>query len=122
MKRRPRLLEICRFCLAGCLAITTCALVSGCNTPQHGTFEQLHKGMDQPAVLALVGEPSSRYPAQLNKSGAIDVPARWQYGDNLSSLASSAMFQDQPPSERVWVIFFDGSGNVSEWQKPHWEQ
>lgn len=78
--------------------------------------------MSESAVVTLLGEPSSRYPAQLNKSGSIDVPARWQYGDNLSSLASSAMFQDQPPSDRVWVIFFDAAATVSGWQKPEWDR
>ncbi len=105
----------------GC-AIAACALICSCQSPRQGSFEQLHNGMDQSKVIALLGEPSSKYPAQLNANGSIDVPARWQYGDNLSSLASSAMFQDQPPPDRVWVVYFDASGAVSGWQKPYWER
>ncbi len=105
-----------------CLALATSAIVAACQTPHAGTFDQLQRGMSESAVVTLLGEPSSRYPAQLNKSGSIDVPARWQYGDNLSSLASSAMFQDQPPSDRVWVIFFDAAATVSGWQKPEWDR
>ena len=97
-------------------------VVAACHTPAPGTFERLKEGMDRTEVLALMGEPSSRYPAQVNASGEIVVPARWQYGDNLSSIATSSMFQDQPPPERVWVIYFDASGSVSGWQKPEWER
>lgn len=120
MNRCPILSRPTVSCLAALLSVT--AFLAGCQTPAQGTFDQLHKGMDQAAVLALVGEPSSRYPAQLNKSGAVDVPARWQYGDNLSSIASSAMFQDQPPPERVWVIFFDEQGKTISWQVPAWSR
>ncbi len=118
MPRATKLLKLCRVCLA----LAASAIVAACQTPAAGTFDQLQRGMNETAVIKLVGEPSSRYPAQLNKSGAIDVPARWQYGDNLSSLASSAMFQDQPPPDRVWVIFFDAAGTVSGWQKPEWDR
>ncbi len=78
--------------------------------------------MDEAEVTALLGKPSSRTVAQLNKNGQVEVPASWQYGDNLSTLSTNAMFKDQPPSDRVWVVFFDANGKTTSWQKPAWDQ
>ena len=97
-------------------------ILTACQIPEAGKFEQLHKGMSESEVISLLGEPSSRSPAQLNKSGQVVGQASWQYGDNLSTLSSNAMFKDQPPSDRVWVIFFDGDGKTTSWQKPAWDQ
>ncbi|MSR45130.1 MAG: hypothetical protein EXS15_07240 [Phycisphaerales bacterium] len=100
--------------------LIACGGICACQTPAPGALEQLREGMNESEVVSIMGDPSSRYPAQLNKSGSIDIPARWQYGDNLSSIATSSMFQDQPPPSRVWVIYFDASARVSGWQKPEW--
>ena len=78
--------------------------------------------MDKSQVIALLGEPSSRYPA-IPESG--DGPARderWQFGDNLSSLATSATFADQDAPENVWVVYFGPDGRVSRWRPPEWER
>lgn len=97
-------------------------ILTACQIPSAEKFEQLHKGMDEAAVTALLGTPSSRTPALMNKSGQVDVPASWQYGDNLSTIATGAMFKDQPPSDRVWVVFFDADGKTIGWQQPAWNQ
>jgi len=99
-----------------------CAMLTSCQIPDAGKFSQLHKGMDEAQVITLLGQPSSRTPAQLNKNGQVDVPASWQYGDNLSTFTTSAMFKDQPPSDRVWVVFFGPDGKTAAWQKPSWDQ
>ena len=44
---------------------------------------------------------------------------RWQYGDNLSTLATGAVF----PSEahpRAWVVYFDEKGNVRSFRAADW--
>ncbi len=94
----------------------------GCQIPAAGKFEQLRKGMSESEVVALLGQPSSKTPPQMNKNGQVDVPAFWQYGDNLSTFATGAMFKDQPPSDRVWVVFFDADGRTTSWQKPAWDE
>lgn len=96
--------------------------LNACQIPAAGKFEQLQKGMDEAAVTALLGTPSSRTPAVMNKNGQVDAPASWQYGDNLSTIATGAMFKDQPPSDRVWVVYFDADGKTTSWQKPSWDQ
>lgn len=97
-------------------------ILTGCQIPQAGQFEQLHKGMSEAEVVALLGEPSSRTAPQLNKNGQVVGQASWQYGDNLSTMSTNAMFKDQPPSDRVWVVFFDSDGKTTSWQKPAWDQ
>ncbi len=105
------------------LLVATAALVlGGCQIPSDEKFSQLHKGMSEADVVALLGEPSSRQPASHGRDGTIAVPAFWQYGDNLSTFASSAMFKDQPASDRVWAVYFDAAGRVSSWQRPAWDQ
>lgn len=96
--------------------------LSACQIPAAGKFEQLRKGMSQEEVVALLGEPSSRASAQLAKDGKVAIPAFWQYGDNLSTMASAAMFKDQPPSDRVWAVFFDEQGRTIAWQAPAWSR
>jgi hypothetical protein len=73
-------------------------------------------------VIALLGEPSSRHEAV---AAGADRPAReerWQFGDNLSSLATSAAFADQDAPENVWVVYFGPDGRVSRWRPPEWER
>lgn len=103
------------------VALFMVLVLAGCQIPAAGKFEQMRKGMTESEVVALLGEPSSKARAQLSKSGQVDVPAHWQYGDNLSTFATDAMFQDQPPSDRVWVVFFDADGKTTTWQKPAWD-
>jgi hypothetical protein len=103
-------------------AYALAAILAGCQVPNAELFSQLRVGMGQDEVIRLLGEPSSRHPASINATGAQAIPAYWQYGDNLSTLATGAMFQDQPASDRVWAIYFDGDGRVARWQRPAWDQ
>ncbi len=85
-------------------------------------FAGLREGMDKSQVIAMLGEPSSRYPAI---PASADGPAReerWQFGDNLSSLATSATFADQDAPDSVWVVYFGADGRVSRWRPPEWER
>ncbi len=78
--------------------------------------------MSQGEVIALLGEPSSRHAATRTALGEPSIPPYWQYGDNLSTLATGAMFRDQGASDRVWVVEFDAEGKVAKWQRPSWDQ
>lgn len=104
---------------AACVAAA--ALIAACG-PSRTQFAGLRAGMDKSQVIALLGEPSSRYEAM---PASADGPAReerWQFGDNLSSLATSATFADQDAPENVWVVYFDADGRVSRWRPPEWER
>ena len=97
------------------------AAISACG-PSRAQFAGLRAGMDKAQVVALLGEPSSRYPAI---AASPDGPAReerWQFGDNLSSLATSATFADQDAPDNVWVVYFGPDGCVSRWRPPEWER
>jgi hypothetical protein len=51
-------------------------ILTACQIPEAGKFEQLHKGMSQSEVISLLGEPSSRSPAQ-RPSGWTGFMAIW---------------------------------------------
>ena len=104
------------------LVATAVLILSGCQVPSDEKFSQLHTGMTEAEVVTLLGEPSSRQVAARGRDGTVNVPACWQYGDNLSTFASGAMFKDQPASERVWAVYFDAEGRVSRWQRPSWDE
>jgi hypothetical protein len=97
-------------------------VVASCQIPDQGRFGQLRKGMQDWEVLTLLGNPSSKTPAVTGKDGKVVSPASWNYGDNLSTLASGTMFKDQPPPENVWSVFFGTDGRVSGWRTPNWEE
>ena len=104
------------------LALPIALLVQSCQTPDQGRFEQLRKGMQDCEVMTLLGKPSSKTPAVTGKDGKVISPASWNYGDNLSTLASGTMFKDQPPPENVWSVFFGPDGRVSGWRTPNWQE
>ena len=111
-----------RVCGAARAAIVAAvAIIAACG-PSRTQFAGLRAGMDKSQVIALLGEPSSRYAAI---PASTDGPAReerWQFGDNLSSLATSATFADQDAPDNVWVVYFDADGRVSRWRPPGWER
>lgn len=76
--------------------------------------------MDKSQVIALLGKPSSRYAAIPESADGPAREERWQFGDNLSSLATSATFADQDAPENVWVVYFGPDGRVSHWRPPEW--
>ena len=44
---------------------------------------------------------------------------RWQYGDVLSTLATSAVYSEHAP-DRVWSVSFDEQGHVVQRHEPDW--
>lgn len=101
--------------------IAAIAAVGACG-PSRAQFAGLKAGMDKAQVVALLGEPSSRYEAIPASPNGQAREERWQFGDNLSSLATSASFADQDAPENVWVVYFGPDGRVSRWRAPDWER
>lgn len=81
-------------------------------------FEAIEPGMAREEVVALLGEPSSRWP--LNQLDDGMVGERLQWGDGLSSLASSAMYRGTP--DRAYCVEFDASGKVVSKAAPVWQE
>jgi outer membrane protein assembly factor BamE (lipoprotein component of BamABCDE complex) len=79
----------------------------------HGSL--VEPGMSEAEVVELLGEPSSKVdvPAWGNRPAV----ARWQWNDNLSTLATGAMFPDTVP-DRVLAVVFDADGRVVEVVEP----
>tara|TARA_B100002051_G_scaffold79724_1_gene76221 strand:+ start:363 stop:740 length:378 start_codon:yes stop_codon:yes gene_type:complete len=105
--------------IIGTLCVATAWLMTACQGPDPSSFAQVHHGMSQSQVIKLLGEPSSRWEPRppLNGEPAPDWSARWQYGDTLSSTASTAIGPDIAP-DSVWVIVFDQAGTVMDYRPP----
>ena len=71
-------------------------------------------------VRGLLGEPSVVVPGETGEGGARITGPRWQYGDNLSTIATAATFPRTVP-DRVWVVWFDVDGRVMSRREPLWE-
>ena len=99
------------------LLLLVCLVVAGCNWPSQERWAQLSTGMTEPEVRSLLGDPSSRTRIPIEERERFGYAERWQYGDNLSSLATGAAFPDQP-DQRVWVVFFDAAGTVVSMREP----
>ncbi len=87
----------------------------GCESKYQDNWGKVHTGMTKQEVEALLGPPSSKYDAKEVDGEVIVAEDRWQYGDNLSTLATGALF----PSEahpHAWAISFGPSGRVSQIQ------
>jgi len=107
------------------LLATAVPALAGCESPRYETnWNRIHAGMTRAEVESMLGQPSSTYvppPADPNAERRRS-PARgerWQYGDNLSTLATGAVF----PSEahpRAWVVYFDEKGNVRSFRAADW--
>ena len=91
--------------------------LAGCNSPSSDTWGGVSSGMTQAEVTDLLGEPSSRHAVPVDLRDTRQYVAWWQYGDRLSTLATSAVFSDLP-DERVWVVYFDAEGRVVETREP----
>ncbi|MDG2021109.1 MAG: hypothetical protein P8J59_04080 [Phycisphaerales bacterium] len=92
-------------------------VLSGCMTQLQEGFDGVHPGMTPDEVRAELGEPSVRIPPRLNEDGVRLDGGRWQYADNLSSLANAAAFPEFVP-DRVWVVWFDVDGVVQRTRRP----
>jgi outer membrane protein assembly factor BamE (lipoprotein component of BamABCDE complex) len=87
------------------------AAVAACSSKWREHESQISAGMSEAEVLELLGEPSSKVkvPAWGEQAGYV----RWQWNDNLSTLATGAMFPDTVP-DRVLAVSFDAEGKVTE--------
>lgn len=79
-------------------------------------FSEVRSGMTKDEVLALLGQPSSRWILNQKSDGVIGE--RLQWGDGLSSLASSAVYRGKP--DRAYCVDFDESGKVVSKAAPAW--
>ena len=102
-----------RFVTFAALALVTMFAVSGCATQCSENFYALRDGMTKESVRELLGKPSSTWPEE----GGLE---RWQYGDSLSSLATTSVFK-QADTARVWAVWFDSEGHVTSFIEPEWK-
>ena len=79
-------------------------------------FARVTPGMTRDEVIAMLGKPSSTWPLSAARDG-IDGE-RLQWGDGLSSLASSAAFKGEP--ERAYSVVLDKDGKVVRATPPTW--
>ncbi|MEE2682270.1 MAG: outer membrane protein assembly factor BamE [Planctomycetota bacterium] len=89
----------------------------GCQSQSRPGFETVEPGMSRQQVRDILGTPSSTYEREVDSQGAVLRVERWQYGDNLSTLATGILYSDLP-SDSVWVVFFDEQGRVTAVQVP----
>lgn len=101
--------------MAGVLVAVVVAC--GCETQHATNWGRLQQGLSKPEVAALLGEPSSRIDARRQGNDVIVAFDRWQYGDNLSTLATGALFPGEAP-DRVWAVYFDDEGHVLAFREP----
>ena len=102
-----------------CVVAVACVAASGCESRYQENWERLKPGMTKVQVEDLLGEPSSRYEPRTDNGRVVIAEERWQYGDNLSTLATGAVF----PSEahpRAWVVYFDDKGQVKSFRAADW--
>ena len=91
--------------------------LGGCAPPRVADgFASVTPGMSRDEVVAILGEPSSRW-ALVEARDGLDGE-RLQWGDSLSSLASGAAFRGAP--ERAWSVVFGADGRVIEAVAPRW--
>ena len=88
-----------------------------CQQQSQPGFELVEPGMSREQVRGILGSPSSTYDREVDVGGDLLRSERWQYGDNLSTLATGVFFSDMP-SESVWSVYFDEEGRVLRVQEP----
>jgi len=91
--------------------------LTGCEQQHRDNWGRLQEGMTKEQVEYLLGEPSSRIDARREGIEIIVPFDRWQYGDNLSTLATAAVFPAEAP-DRVWAVYFDEEGRVIGFREP----
>ena len=79
-------------------------------------FDRVKPGMTKDEVVAMLGAPSSTWELIAKRDG-VDGE-RLQWGDGLSSLASSAAFEGDP--DRAYCVVFDADGKVVRAVPPRW--
>ena len=103
------------------LLLVAPVFIAGCNSRVQDNFNRIRIGDSSIEVVDLIGEPSSRIviDTRLREDGDIDYSQRWQWGDNLSTLATGVAFPLTVP-DRVWAIFFDQDLQVLRTSEPTW--
>ena len=79
-------------------------------------FDSVTVGMTKDEVVALLGQPSSHWTLSQKLDGM--TGERLQWGDGLSSLASSAVYRGKP--DRAYCVDFDEAGKVVSKAAPVW--
>lgn len=79
-------------------------------------FDRIQPGMTRDEVIGMLGKPSSGRILTAARDGF--EGERLQWGDSLSSLASSAVFEGDPA--RAWSVVFDKDGKVIRAVPPTW--
>jgi hypothetical protein len=97
-------MPVLRRILAPFAALAVLAGGAGCALQAQENFYAVRSGMTTAEVEELLGKPSSRWPTD-------DGGTRLQWGDNLSSLATDAVFADAEPGH-VWIVWLDERGQV----------
>lgn len=94
---------------------TTVLFLGACTSAWRDHVSEVAPGMGRAEVLELLGEPSSK--VEVPAWGDRPARERWQWNDNLSTLATGAMFPDTVP-DRVLAVSFDKEGKVVEVVRP----
>ena len=81
-------------------------------------FAQVKPGMTKDEVIEILGQPSSTWALSTKLDGVQGT--RLQWGDGLSSLASSAAFRGDP--DRAYSVVFDEKGIVLSKALPRWTE
>ena len=102
------------------LYLSSLVFLSACATSKIDRFSEVHEGMSQEEVRAILGNPSSTYTREVDERGRVVRLSRWQYGDSPGTLATGVLFSEHP-SERVWAVYFDEDGKVLDVAEPNWE-
>lgn len=98
-------------------ALLASLLLSSCASQEVvDRFDRVEPGMTRDEVIGLLGKPSSGRILTAARDG-LDGE-RLQWGDSLSSLASSAVFEGDP--DRAWSVVFDKDGKVIRTVPPTW--
>lgn len=101
------------------IAITLSSLLAACESRYQENWDRLKVGMNKVQVEDLLGAPSSRYEARTDQGKVIVPEERWQYGDNLSTLATGVVFPSDADA-RAWAVYFDADGRVSRFRAAEW--
>ena len=103
--------------LMRCSALVLLLVLASCASQEVvDRFDRVTPGMTRDEVIAMLGKPSSTWPLSAVRDG-IDGE-RLQWGDGLSSLASSATFKGEP--ERAYSVVLDKDGKVVRATPPAW--
>jgi outer membrane protein assembly factor BamE (lipoprotein component of BamABCDE complex) len=100
-----------RAVIRGVLVVAIATTLAACASKWRENEGLISTGMSREEVVELLGEPSSK--VEVPAWGDRPAFARWQWNDNLSTLATGAMFPDTVP-DRVLAVSFDAEGRVTE--------